>query len=180
VSELTRCSCGTSYRLDDDLTGEKIRCVGCGEMLRVGKDYRDDDDRPSRRNRDEEDDRPARKRKKRRRKRSSGPLVETWILDLVGGGIVGGLALLCLALAAVSPGMGIVSYAMGIMISMASGIWILVLAFREDAMTGFLCLCLPFYSLGFIFNNFDDCKRPFCYNMVGALLLGVGVATQTG
>lgn len=95
MPELTKCACGTTYRLDDDLDGEKIRCIGCGEMLRVGEVHERRSERPSRRDRDDDrDDRPLRKRKRRRR-RSSGLPFEPWVLDLVGGVVLAFTVLIC-------------------------------------------------------------------------------------
>jgi hypothetical protein len=47
------------------------------------------------------------------------------------------------------------------------GIWMLVSAFRESIGTGFLCLCVPFYSLYFVFAK---CGNPY---LSGATLVSV-------
>ena len=187
VPDLTRCSCGNVYRLDDELTGEKIRCVGCGEKLRVGEDSRRDPDRDStapRRSRsrrdddddrdDRDDDRPVRKRKRRRRQ-SAGPKVG-WIVTVVGLAGTCGLAGILFVLALAHPALAILPLAVGVMFSLVGNLWILGLAFKEDPWKGMLCLCLPIYTLIFIINNFEEAKIPFVLQLIGGTFIGISAA----
>lgn len=67
--------------------------------------------------------------------------------------------------------------------SLAVGVWVLVKAFTESATAGILCLCLPFYSLYFVYAVADDTKLKFAYTaiLVGTVLyvlLGMSMAAS--
>jgi hypothetical protein len=71
--------------------------------------------------------------------------------------------------------------ALGAILSMTGGIWLLITAFSEDSMTGLLCLFVPFYMLYFILTEFETCKRPFFVYALGLILVfGASCAAGPG
>jgi hypothetical protein len=160
----------------------------------------EDEDRPRRRppdegDYDEEEDRPRRRRRRipkpRRRKlkyEQGGGIFSEGIFGMeVFTVVMLGVALLSLPLLALSfvPGVGaifaLLAMALGALMSMAGGIWLLIVAFAEDSTTGLLCLFIPFYMFYFILTEFETCKRPFFVYALGLILVfGASCAAGPG
>jgi hypothetical protein len=135
-------------------------------------DNADEDDRPRRRRR------PPKPRRRKLKYEQEGGIFSEGIFGMeVFTVVMIGLALLCLPLLALSfvPGVGaifaLLAMALGSIMSMAGGIWLLIVAFSEDSTTGLLCLFIPFYMFYFILTEFETCKRPFLVYALGLLLL---------
>jgi hypothetical protein len=132
-------------------------------------DRADDED-----DREELDDRPARRRGKRRkpvrRRTGAGPGAFAISLMVVGGGslLLLGLALLC-PLAALPVVLG------GFVLIVIGAIWFHVVAFREGAAEGLMCLFVPFYALYYLISRFDEEKLPFLVQLVGVAIYGAGI-----
>ncbi len=65
----------------------------------------------------------------------------------------------------------------GVLISLAAFVWLLVIAFRESTVWGLACLLIPFVVLVFAFKFWDEAKMPFFGILVGsffALFGGIG------
>jgi HEAT repeat protein len=99
---------------------------------------------------------------------------------LFGGELWGALGMigLCIPLAIIAffgstPAIiGIVAmWIVLITLSFWGGIWMLVVAFQEDATQGILCLFVPFYSLYYLVTRFGDCYRPFTVQMSALLVI---------
>src|SRR5436853_187830 len=73
-----------------------------------------------------------------------------------------------------SSGIATLNLFLGWLMMSVAGIWILVLAFQEDAVCGVLCLLVPFYSLYFVITRFDECKVPFVLELFGFVLWMTG------
>jgi hypothetical protein len=73
----------------------------------------------------------------------------------------------------------LLALALGGLMSMVGGIWLLIVAFSEDTTTGLLCLFVPFYSIYFILTEFDLCKKPVMVYGLG-LLLTFGAVCAAG
>lgn len=142
---------------------------------------------------EDEEDRPRRRRRKipkpRRRKlkyEQEGGIFSEGIFGMeVFTVVMIGVALLSLPLLALSfvPAVGpifaLLAMALGAILSMAGGIWLLIVAFSEDSTTGLLCLFVPFYMFYFILTEFETCKRPFFVYALG-LILVVGASCAAG
>ena len=55
----------------------------------------------------------------------------------------------------------------GALVSLAGGIWFLIVAFQESVLWGLGCMFIPFVSLIFLILNFADAWRPFVVSLVG-------------
>ncbi len=58
--------------------------------------------------------------------------------------------------------------------SLGAYVWLLVIAFRESAVWGLVCLFIPFAVLVFGFKFWNDSKIPFLACLAGSILLVVG------
>lgn len=135
-----------------------------------------------------ENRRPRRKRRRRPRpgvdmpeperppRPSLLPGVSNFVLLLIGLAAlwfnVGTLALLV-------PSLAVVPVVAGACVMVAGQVWLLTVAFRDDAVTGFLCLIVPFYALYFLTRNPVEAGRPFVVSLVGWLMLASGIAIGT-
>ncbi len=71
---------------------------------------------------------------------------------------------------------GLALQAIGAILGMVGGIWILVLAFQKSVGWGLACLFIPCVSLVFAIQNWEEAKNPFLIAIGGGLLQVVGVA----
>ncbi len=61
------------------------------------------------------------------------------------------------------------------LVSIAAGVWLLVLAFRENVGWGLACLFIPFAALAFVLKFWDEAKKPFLYSLAGSGLAIIGM-----
>jgi hypothetical protein len=137
----------------------------------------EDEDRPRRRRPPEEDEdgRPRRRRRppkarRRKLKYESGEGIfgmEPFTVVLIGLAI---LSLPLLALTFLVPKFGLITSIIGFLIAFPSGLWFLWVVFTESPVAGLLCLFVPFFSIYWLITHFDECKRPFFLNTIGAVL----------
>lgn len=66
----------------------------------------------------------------------------------------------------------------GIILAIVSGIWLLVIAFKENVWWGFGCLLVPFVSLVFVVLNFKKTWLAFALNLVAAGIILASVASS--
>ena len=71
--------------------------------------------------------------------------------------------------------MGIVLFVLGLLVGGVGGIWLLVVAFRQSILWGLGCLVVPFVELVFIIMYWHDAKRPFAFQLVGFVLMVLGM-----
>jgi len=71
--------------------------------------------------------------------------------------------------------MGTVLFFVGLIIGAISGLWILVLAFREGAMWGLACLLVPLVSLIFCLTHLTEAKIPLLMQIAAVVLIISGV-----
>jgi hypothetical protein len=57
----------------------------------------------------------------------------------------------------------------GILLNIGGGLQILINAFPEDVMCGFLYLLIPFYALYFLVSRWDENAAPFFVSLMGVL-----------
>jgi hypothetical protein len=98
-------------------------------------------------------------------------------VSLIGVGVVG---LFFVGLSLAWPPVAILPLAVGWLLSLAGGIWFLVVAFQDSPVAGLLCLCVPFYSLFYLVTHFEETKRPFFVNLTGAVLATVASCAGGG
>jgi hypothetical protein len=150
----------------------------------------EEDDESSADEEAEPEERPRRKRKKKKRRGPSkagsaiklpgGLELTPFALTLVvfgGGGLV--LIMIAFVFSFVFPPvaivLSIVLYGLASLLMFGGGLWLLVVAFQDDALQGLLCLFVPLYSLYYLITHFEDCRRPFLVQVVGfVLMLGAG------
>lgn len=65
----------------------------------------------------------------------------------------------------------IVPGAIGLVITIGAGFWLLIFPFNESAVQGFLCLIVPFYALFYLAAHFDEMWRPFVLQVVASLMV---------
>jgi hypothetical protein len=133
----------------------------------------DDDEDPPEDEEEEEERAPRRKRRRRRRKSSSNQFggMPVFAIALIGLGV---FAALTVVLALIVPAAAAVPVYLGSVISFVGGIWFLVVAFQDSPTAGFLCMCVPFYSLVYLISNFEETKKPFFVYLVGIALSVAG------
>ena len=68
----------------------------------------------------------------------------------------------------------------GVILGIAAGIWLLVLAFRENLLWGLAMLFVPIAGLAFVFRHWDVSKKPFLMNLCAWLFLLLGGALLGG
>jgi hypothetical protein len=128
---------------------------------------------------EEEEERPRKKRRKKRRRSSSSgggeliPGLSNFAAMLIG------IVVVWLLLAGVSlavPPLAFLLVMAGGAIGFAGGIWLLIVAFQDDAMKGVLCLVVPLYALIYVIQNTDTAGRPFLFGVIGNLMMYSGFA----
>jgi len=62
----------------------------------------------------------------------------------------------------------------GAITAFIGGIWILVLAFQKSVLWGLGCLVIPLVSLVFVIMNWEETKKPFGINVLGAVIMVIG------
>jgi hypothetical protein len=60
-------------------------------------------------------------------------------------------------------------------VAAASGLHLLILAFKEDVLTGVLYFFVPFYSLYYVITRWDRCRRSFLIAVAAGLFAQLGV-----
>lgn len=69
---------------------------------------------------------------------------------------------------------GVVLLAVGIVIDLIGGIWLLVKAFQASVWWGLGSIFVPFVSLIFVITHWAEAKRPFFLTLVGLVLILIG------
>jgi hypothetical protein len=123
--------------------------------------------------------RPVAKPKKKRRKRTSQGFsaLDPFLLGLLGVGLLG---LLTSGLALIWPAVSFAPLGLGWLVTLVGQIWLLVVAFKEDALQGILCLFVPFYVVYFLITHFEEAKRPFFVWLVGIVVLTMSFCAGGG
>jgi hypothetical protein len=78
--------------------------------------------------------------------------------------------------------------AVGVIVSLVGGVWLIILAFRESLLWGLAALFVPFAALAFAIMYWTEAKRPFYISLVGTALtmlaafvaVGAGVHQMVG
>jgi hypothetical protein len=89
---------------------------------------------------------------------------------IAGAAVLGVVGLIFIGAALIFPALALVPAGLGLLLTVAGGIWLLIVAFRDDVTAGIFCLIIPLYSLYYAATHFDDCKRPICLWVVGLIL----------
>lgn len=90
--------------------------------------------------------------------------------------VVASLWLLVGVIALLQPRLAFLPIGLGGLVAAAGLLWLLTVAFHEDAVTGILCLVLPLYALYFLYRSPSEAGRPFLLTLVGGLILASGLA----
>lgn len=61
-------------------------------------------------------------------------------------------------------------FVVGILVSLAGGIWLLAIAFQESVLMGLCTMFIPCFVFYFVATHWEDTKIPFGIAMLGALL----------
>ena len=72
--------------------------------------------------------------------------------------------------------LGMILTAIGGVMAVVGGVWVIVLAFRKSVMWGLLCLFVSPVAIYFAIKNWDIAKRPFLIEIAGIVLLFIGIA----
>jgi hypothetical protein len=67
----------------------------------------------------------------------------------------------------------IILFYLGLLISIVAGIWLLVVAFKTSVWWGLGSLLIPFVALIFVIMHWQVAKKPFLWNLLGAVLIVV-------
>jgi len=59
------------------------------------------------------------------------------------------------------------------------GIWLAIIAFRESAGQGVLCLLVPFYALYYAITRWAEAKKPFVISLIGLILFIGGLVPHS-
>jgi hypothetical protein len=143
------------------------------ESLPEVRERRRAEDADSSSNDDEAERIPRRKKKKKRRKTAWG--LPAWLDPYLAAlAVLGVVGLLSVGISLIWPVVSILPIGLGGLLSIAGGIWFLVIAFQDDVVAGILCLVIPFYSLYYLVTHFDAVQRPFFVQVVGVILMMLG------
>jgi hypothetical protein len=77
-------------------------------------------------------------------------------------------------LAVIMKGDGTPLMAIGLLVAIAGGIWLIVAAFKENAIWGICVLCLPFVSFIFAMIHWAEAKWDFLVNVAGWAMIFLG------
>jgi hypothetical protein len=66
----------------------------------------------------------------------------------------------------------------GALVTIVTGIWLLIVAFKTSIWWGLGCFFLPFVSLVFVILHWHDAKKPFLWGLVGVAMMVVPVLMQ--
>lgn len=70
---------------------------------------------------------------------------------------------------------------LGLIIAIVYGFIILIKAFQESIFWGLGCIFLSFpVSLIFVIMHWDDCKKPFLMNILGSIIMIIGIVLGGG
>lgn len=70
--------------------------------------------------------------------------------------------------------LGLIMFFVGAIVCVVSGIWLLILAFRESILWGLGSLIIPLVGLFFVILHWDVAKKPFLYNLLGVAIILIG------
>ncbi|GAB5406109.1 MAG: hypothetical protein Aurels2KO_43400 [Aureliella sp.] len=136
---------------------------------------------------------PAKKKKKRR---ASSDDWQSWLTEprqlAILMAIVAGVSFILSAIPFFGIFVFFVILVLYFVVSMVGGIWLIVVAFQEDAVQGLLYLFLPFYALFYLITRWDTCRAPFMLcivslvsvicsvfgMLIGTVILGLIVGPQ--
>lgn len=113
---------------------------------------------------------------KRRARRDSGTDMDRvfWIVVIVGSVLVLAAAAGGLIFPAAGAVVVLGIHGVAMILGLVGGIWLLLMAFEEDAMTGLLYLFIPCFSIYFFFSRFDG-SMPFRLTIASWVLSLVAV-----
>jgi len=72
--------------------------------------------------------------------------------------------------------LGITLAGIGVLLASAGGIWFMITTFKKGLLWGLGNLFVPFVSLAFLCTHFKDAWKPSLINLVGAIMIGAGLA----
>ena len=72
--------------------------------------------------------------------------------------------------------LGSILVVVGMMVVVAGGLWILVLAFQESVGWGIACLLCGIAQIIFLIQFWDRCSKPFLIQLAGLALAVIGAA----
>lgn len=67
---------------------------------------------------------------------------------------------------------------LGMVLALASGIWFLVIAFKENVWWGFGCMLVPFAALVFVILYFRKAWLPFAVNLLASFIIASSVMSS--
>ena len=199
-----RCpKCDKKLAVSDARAGTSGVCPECKSKFRIpaapvedaivselppvpSRESDDEEQRPRRKSRvqdidDEEsfqqediEERPLRKKRKKKRRKSGLELPLGLDVITLGAILAGVGGLLFVALTFVVPALAILPIGLGFAMSLAGGIWFLVLVFKDSVANGIICIFFGIYSIYLLINNFDELKRPFFIQLAGTIILLLG------
>jgi len=70
--------------------------------------------------------------------------------------------------------LGILLMAAGGLVTLAGGLWFLMVAFEEGIGWGLGCLLVPFVSLIFLVTHWDEAGKPFLVQLAGMVPFVLG------
>ena len=71
--------------------------------------------------------------------------------------------------------LGTVVMFLGYVVLVGSGIWLIVVGFKKSVLEGLLMLIFSPYQLVFVFNHWQESKRPFLVQLAGVALVIIGL-----
>jgi hypothetical protein len=187
-----RCpKCSERLALDDAHAGLVGECPDCGARFRIpapsprsaderfsssrprAEEEENDEPRSRRPVQDEDDDYRPRRKKRKKRKRSSGDVLSgnSFLIIL---GVLAAVGLLVVVLALTVPQFRVLAFALGFLIALVGQIWFLTVAFKESVGWGLGCLFVPFVSLIFLAQHFEETWRPWVVGVIGVAMFFAG------
>ena len=99
-----------------------------------------------------------------------------WLILIAFIGLVAfAISMVMLPQESVMDNSGLALQILGGVISFIYGLRMLIVAFKESALCGFLYILLPFYSLYWIITRWDRVGGLFIMSLVGSVIYGAGV-----
>jgi DNA-directed RNA polymerase subunit RPC12/RpoP len=186
--------CGKELQFADSLLGQGIACPNCNQKIRI---YPRTEPRPEEepayieteaQHEDRREDREpfgvdpkklkTQRFRKKRRKPADGPLAEYWNYFMGGLGwfvfVLAGLAacwVLGMCVGVLFPPIGQLLGLVGTIIYIIGWWWIVLVAFRDDAMYGVLCFVTILFAYVYVVMNFEGTWRPAGLMILGFLMM---------
>ena len=130
---------------------------------------------------DEEEWKPTRKRKKKGSQIAWGRVLGGGLMAMVRYTLAAfGLLVVMFITFAIAIHLPGVVMGVGLLVYLIGYLWIIIVPFDDGALTGLLCLFLPFYGLYYLIKNWDKMKDPFLVTSAGLLLIFVGSCAGGG